>query len=196
MGLFIFVGLLTALSLGPTSYSVLRQYLQSRRLPWTGLLGMLVADLFYVALGLALVKTSWLQNLQVQTFLQLVTAGALLIFAAQGLRQVWRQSGRQALESQGQESYCGFRKTFVLTMANPNVLMIYLSLLITVKELPVMQQLGLMFVFLTSFFLSLLSLARLLLVFRNWIRRYRLWLETAICCGFIFYGGKLIWGVL
>jgi threonine/homoserine/homoserine lactone efflux protein len=186
------VGVLSALTPGPSTFNLMRLRLHYGRTPWQELGALILGDLCFFGIALGLLHTSLLQELWLQKTLQVITAVALLWFAIKGLFGLTKNLRGSA----EQNLITGPGKVFALTVSNPNVLLIYLSLVGLLPQenrsetLLVMS--GYLGVFLLSFMVFLWAISKA----KDFIHRIERPLELLVCSGFLIYSLRIAVGVL
>jgi|GEM_PF-2749267 Putative threonine efflux protein len=186
------VGILSALTPGPSTFNLMKLRLHYGRTPWKELLALICGDILFFLIALWLLNTPFLQLPWLQKSIQIITAAALLWFAVKGLfglKKNFRDGAEQGLVT-------GPGRVFALTVSNPNVLLIYLSL---VGMLPLDQQGSKVFVmggyflaFVISFFVFLWVVGQA----KDLMKRIERPLELLVCSGFLIYGLRIVAGVL
>lgn len=122
------IGALSAFALGPASFNIIRNLINSHRWPWKSIFGFLVADVIYMILALALLRTPWLQESAIRTTLTALTAGTLLMYS---LKTFFTKNSRSLVNCSNSDS---FLTSLTLTLSNFHLVLIYAGLFSNLKQ--------------------------------------------------------------
>lgn len=116
------IGALSAFALGPATFNIIRNLINSNRWPWKSIMGFLVADVIYMLLALALLQSPWLKVPFVRTILTALTAITLLLYS---LKTFCSNGPANHDDRQTSDRFLG---SLSLTLANFHLVLIYAGL--------------------------------------------------------------------
>ena len=141
------MGFLSAFALGPASFNIIRLLVTKKKFPWSAILGFLLADLIFILLALYLLRTSFFNEPLVRFVLTLFTAFALTTYALKILLKP------ESPELPDFHLNPGFRQSFLLSLSNIQLLLIYAGLFSSWSlSLPQIPYSGALFYFLSFYF--------------------------------------------
>ncbi len=178
-----FLGVLATLPMGPAGFNVASSCVKKQEFPKRAFTGFLVAEMVYLMLAFML-KDLFLAEI---VFWKLVTSIIAGLFIT--LFGVYIIQKKKRKDSELPTPASGFKKSFLITLSNPSILILHLTIILQVQHLQAMSQVTLVGSFLLGGVCALLFIIAVLLYQKKFFFEYGARIEK-ICGWLLFFMGS------